>query len=308
MNPGSSIFVTGHKGLVGRAVCRVLSARGFEKVLTVDRKHTNLLVQDEVETYFRKERPEYVIHCAAKVGGILFHRDNPVASIADNLKIAENVIHTAANTGVKKLLFLGSACAYPKEAEVPIKESALLSGPLEPTNEGYALAKIAGIKLCQAYKRQQGLDFISCMPMNLYGPGDNYSLQNSHVLPGMMHRMHLAKTKGEDSVTLWGTGTPTREFLYSGDLASACWFLMEHYSGEEAINVGTGEEIALSVLADRVARTVGFTGQIKWDTTKPDGTPRRSLDCSKVFGLGWRPWVTLGEGLKRVYADFLQRL
>lgn len=307
MKKDSSIWVTGHKGLVGSAVCRRLRAAGFFRVLTCDRNHTNLLVQDEVENFFHKAKPEYVIHCAAKVGGIVFHRDNPVSALVENLRIAENVIVGAATHGVKKLLFLGSACAYPKLAEVPIKESSLLTGPLEPTNEGYALAKIAGIKLCQAYKREQGKNFISCMPTNLYGPGDNYDLQNSHVLPGMMRRMNACKLELAD-VTLWGTGTPTREFLYSEDLADALICLMQNYDGDEAINIGTGDEVALSFLAKQIARTIKFGGSIRWDHSKPDGTPRRFLDSSKIFELGWKPKVTLEQGLKFAYDDFLQRI
>lgn len=307
MNQDSSIFVTGHKGLVGSAVCRRLHASGYYRVLTTDRKHTDLLVADEVDEYFHKAKPEYVIHCAAKVGGILFHRDHPVAALAENLKIAENVIHAAAEHGVKKLLFLGSACAYPKHAPVPIKEESLLTGPLESSNLGYALAKIAGIELCKAYKREQGKNFISCMPTNIFGTGDNYSLQDSHVLPGMLHRMHDAKLAGTD-VSLWGTGTPTREFLYSEDLADACIHLMNHYDGDEAINVGTGKDICLWELAAHVASTVGFTGTIFWDSTKPNGTPKRALDSSKIFQLGWQPKVALELGLQYAYADFLQRV
>jgi GDP-L-fucose synthase len=307
MNKDSSIFVTGHRGLVGSAVCRRLRAAGYFRVLTSDRKQTDLLVKDEVENYFRKAKPEYVIHCAAKVGGIMFHSENPVAALAENLAIAENVICSAANANVKKLLFLGSACAYPKYAAVPIKEESLLTGVFEPSNEGYALAKIAGIKLCQAYKREQKKNFISCMPTNLYGPGDNYDLQNSHVIPGMMRRMYACKLEGA-SVKLWGTGTPTREFLYSEDLADACIFLMNNYDGEEALNVGSGEEMSLARLATKIARTIGYAGKIRWDSSKPDGTPRRFLDSSKIFGMGWRPKVTLEQGLHFAYDDFLQRV
>lgn len=307
MRYNSKIWVTGHKGLVGSAVCRALACDGYENVITADRKTCNLLFQNDVGHFFDKHRPEYVIHCAAKVGGILFHRDNPVSALAENLRIAENVIVGAADANVTKLLFLGSACAYPKHADVPIKEGALLTGPLEPTNEGYALAKIAGIKLCQAYRRQQGKNFISCMPTNIYGPGDSYDLQNSHVLPGMMRRMYACKLEGADA-KLWGTGKPTREFLYVDDLADALICLMNYYNEDAAINIGTGDEVALSFLAKQIARTIGFSGAIHWDRSKPDGTPRRKLDSSKIFELGWKPKVTLEEGLKSTYADFLQRV
>lgn len=306
MNKNSTVFATGHKGLVGSAICRELRARGFEKVLTADRKACNLLFKSDVEDFFHRHRPDYVIHCAAKVGGIVFHRDNPVSALSENLSIAENVIHTAAECGVKKLLFLGSACAYPRLAEVPIKETSLLTGPLEPTNEGYALAKIVGVRLCQYYKREQGKNFISCMPTNIYGVGDNYDLENSHVLPGMLRRMYACRLENV-SVKLWGTGTPTREFLFSDDLARACVTLMEKYDGEETVNIGTGDEIALSFLAKKIARAIKFSGNIRWDTSKPDGTPRRLLDSSKIFQLGWKPCVTLEEGIQKAYEDFLSR-
>jgi GDP-L-fucose synthase len=307
MNKDSSIFVSGHRGLVGSAVCRALRSEGYFRVLTVDRAKCNLLVQAEVDEYFHKAMPEYVIHCAAKVGGIVFHRDNPIAALSDNLKIAENVIHAAANTDVKKLLFLASACAYPKMAETPIREDSLLTGALEPSNEGYALAKIVGIKLCEAYKKQQGRNFIACMPTNIYGPGDHYDLQNSHVLPGMMRRLHEAKLSGSTQVELWGTGHPTREFLHCGDLAQACIFLMNNYDGTECLNVGTNCPMPLWLLANQIIAVTEYAGSILWNHNKPDGTPRRSLDSSKIFELGWRPAIPFSVGLEQTYADFLSR-
>lgn len=307
MQLSSKIFVAGHKGLVGSAICRQLRARGYPNVLTRTRYEVNLLEQSEVDRFFRAERPDFVFLCAAKVGGIIAHTETPASFIFENLRIQENVINSSFQTSVTKLLFLGSACAYPRLAPVPIREEYLLSGPLEPTNECYALAKIAGIKMCQAFRHQFGCDFISCMPMNLYGPGDNYNLHTSHVLPGIMHRMHAAKVAGQDSVTLWGTGTPTRDFLYSDDLADACIFLMNNYSGGVALNIGTGPEIHLNELANMIAAVVGFTGKITWDHTKPDGTPRRTLDSSKIRALGWVSKVPLDAGLKLAYKDFLQR-
>lgn len=301
------MFVAGHRGLVGSAIYQILIARGYYNVLTATRKQVDLLQQDQVEAFFRAARPEYVFLSAAKVGGIVAHTEQPASFIFENLRIQENVMNAAFQTGVKKLLFLGSACAYPKFAPTPIREEYLLTGELEPTNKGYALAKIVGHEMCKAFRQQFGCDFISCIPTNLYGPGDNYNLSTSHVLPGMLHRMHNAKMSGKSEVTLWGTGRPTREFLYNFDLADACVFLMEKYSSGEPINVGTGQSISLAELALKIAKHVGFNGRIEWDHSKPDGTPHRRLDCSKIFELGWKPTLDLDEGIKQAYHDFLCR-
>lgn len=307
MKTNSKIFVAGHRGLVGSALCDELKEQGYKNIVTATRKEVNLLFQDEVEKFFRHERPDYVFLAAAKVGGIVAHTLKPVDFLYENLRIQENVINAAFQTGVDKLLFLGSACAYPKYAPCPIREEYLLEGPLEPTNRGYALAKIAGIELCKAFRAQYGCNFISCMPTNLYGPGDNYNLNTSHVLPGMLHRMHNAKKAGSKQVELWGTGKPTREFLYSRDLANACIFLMNNYDSGDLINVGFGESIPLTWVAGLVQEIVGYTGEIFWDHSKPDGTPQRQLDCWKLFGMGWRPRVGLPAGVKLAYDDFLCR-
>lgn len=303
MNKDARIFVAGHRGLVGNAIMLRLHNAGFSNVCTARRNQIDLLQQDEVDKFFRCYRPEYVFLAAAKVGGIVAHTQKPASFIFENLRIQENVINSAFQTGVKKLLFLGSACAYPKHAPTPIREEYLMTGELEPTNRGYALAKIAGHEMCKAFRAQYGCDFISCIPTNLYGVGDNYDLTTSHVLPGMLHRMHLAKGTGE--VTLWGTGRPTREFLYNFDLADACIFLMQNYTSGEPINVGTGVSISLAELALKVAKVVGFSGKINWDHSKPDGTPHRRLDCTKIFDLGWKPGMSLDKGIHNSYVDFL---
>lgn len=307
MHLESKIFVAGHRGLVGSALCCMLKLAGYQNVVTRTRKEVDLLQADAVDAFFHKERPEYVFLAAAKVGGIMAHVEKPASFIFENLQIQNNVINAAFQTNVTKLLFLGSACAYPKHAPTPIKEEYLLNGILEPSNEGYALAKIAGIKMCQGFRKQFGRNFISCMPTNLYGPGDNFNLETSHVLPGMIHRMHNAKKAGADEVTLWGTGRPTREFLFSHDLANACIFLMHNYNGGEAINVGCGESISLAELSLKVAKHVGFGGKINWDHSKPDGTPHRRLDCSKLFEMGWRPTWSLDDGISHSYNNFLCR-
>ena len=303
MQLNDRIFVTGHNGLVGSALKRVLESQGYTDLLTATRNEVDLRDWRAVRGFFSEQKPKYVILCAAKVGGIVANSTQPVEFLLDNLRIQNNVIEASKIFGVEKLLFLGSACAYPKFATCPIREESLLTGMLESSNEGYALAKISGIRLCQAYRKQYGCNFIAAMPTNLYGPGDSYDLENSHVLPGMLRRMHEAK----DAVRLWGTGSPIREFLYSDDLARACITLMQKYDKPELINIGTGNGITLSLLAQCVAHTVGFHGSIFWDTTKPDGTPTRYLDCSKIHALGWRHRVELLEGLKIAYQDFLCR-
>jgi GDP-L-fucose synthase len=308
LNQNSRIYVAGHRGLVGSAIWRSLQAQGFSQLLGRARAELDLLNAEAVTDFYRAEKPEFVFVAAAKVGGILANNNHPAEFLYENLQVQNNLIHGAHKAGVKKLLFLGSSCIYPKLAPQPLKEDYLLTGPLEPTNEWYAIAKIAGIKLCQAYRRQYGCDFISVMPTNMYGPNDNYDLQNSHVLPAMIRRFHEAKTGGKKEVVCWGTGAPMREFLYADDLARACVFLMQHYSGEQFINVGFGSDVTIKELAELVKRVVGFSGQIVWDTSKPDGTPRKLMDSSRLFALGWKPQVQLEEGIKLAYADFLKRL
>ena len=305
MKKDARIFVAGHRGLVGNAILLRLHQAGYTNLFTATRKQCNLLIQEDVDHFFRETRPDYVFLAAAKVGGIVAHTEKPVDFLYENLRIQENVFNAAFQTNVTKLLFLGSACAYPKHAPTPIREEYLLTGELEPTNKGYALAKLAGHEMCKAYRTQYGRDFISCIPTNLYGIGDNYNLNTSHVLPGMLHRMHNAVKSCDKAVTLWGTGRPTREFLFNFDLAEACIFLMQNYSSGEPINVGTGESIALASLALKIAKRVGFGGKIKWDATKPDGTPNRRLDCSKIFELGWKPTTSLDDGIQMAYDDFL---
>jgi GDP-L-fucose synthase len=308
LNQNSRIYVAGHRGLVGSAIWRALQAQGFTQLLGRARAELDLLNAEAVADFYRAEKPEFVFVAAAKVGGILANNNHPAEFLYENLQVQNNLIHGAHKAGVKKLLFLGSSCIYPKLAPQPLKEDYLLTGPLEPTNEWYAIAKIAGIKLCQAYRRQYGCDFISVMPTNMYGPNDNYDLQNSHVLPAMIRKFHEAKTGGKKEVVCWGTGAPMREFLYADDLARACVFLMQHYSGEQFINVGFGSDVTIKELAEVVKRVVGFSGQIVWDTSKPDGTPRKLMDSSRLFALGWKPQVQLEEGIKLAYADFLKRL
>ena len=301
------IFVAGHRGLVGSAVWRELERRGCTRLIGRTRRELDLLDARAVRDFYAAEKPEYVIVAAAKVGGIVANSSYPAEFLYENLQIQNHLIHGAWVAGVKKLLFLGSSCIYPKHAPQPMPESALLTGPLEPTNEWYAIAKIAGIKLCQAYRRQYGCDFISAMPTNMYGPNDNYDLQNSHVLPALIRKFHEAKIAGAPHVTLWGTGSPWREFLYADDLASACVFLLENYSEENFINVGHGSEIRIADLARLVQRLLGYDGEIVFDTTRPDGTPRKLMDSSRLFALGWRPKIDLETGIKLAYADFLKR-
>ena len=305
MTPGSRIYVAGHRGLVGSALVRRLERAGFQDLILRTRSELDLCSQAEVRSFFEAERPEFVFLAAAKVGGIHANSAFPADFIYENLIVEANLIHESWRNGVKKLLFLGSSCIYPKLAPQPMREDALLTSALEPTNEPYAIAKIAGIKLCQAYNRQYGTDFISVMPTNLYGPGDNFGLENSHVLPAMIRRMHDARVSGAPSVTLWGTGTPRREFLYVDDLADACLFLMERYDGPDIVNIGTGEDLTIRELAERVRGAVGYGGDLAWDAARPDGTPRKLLDVSFLHGLGWRHTVELDEGLRRTYAAFL---
>ncbi len=301
MHPDARIYVAGHRGMVGSAILRKLKAEGYHNLVVRSSRELDLRRQDEAEMFFHRERPEYVFLAAAKVGGILANNTYRAEFLYDNLAIEANVIHAAWKYGVKKLLFLGSSCIYPRLAPQPLKEEYLLTGPLEPTNEPYAIAKIAGIKLCEAYRDQYGCDFISVMPTNLYGPGDNYDLETSHVLPALLRKFHEAKKEGRKEVVIWGTGTPRREFLHVDDLADACFFLMQNYSGRELVNIGTGEDIAIKDLAALIARIVGFEGQIKHDLSKPDGTPRKLLDVSKLHGLGWRHRIGLEEGIRQVY-------
>ena len=300
---GKRVFVAGHRGMVGSAIARVLRQRGCE-VLTAPRPGVDLRRQEEVERWMRSERPDAVFLAAARVGGILANSTRPAEFIYDNLAIQSAVIESARRAGVGKLLFLGSSCIYPKMAPQPITEEALLTGPLEPTNEWYAVAKIAGIKLCQAYRRQYGCNYVSLMPTNLYGPGDNFDLRSAHVIPALMHRMHEAKVSGGAEVVVWGSGTPRREFLHVDDLADAAVHLMEVYSGEEPINVGTGRDVTIAELARTIREIVGFHGRLAYDRSKPDGTPRKRLDVTRMARLGWRAKIDLPPGLADTYRWF----
>jgi len=301
------IYVAGHRGLVGSAIWRALEKDGFTNVIGRTRAELDLLDANAVRNFYAKERPEFVFVAAAKVGGILANNNLPAQFLYENLQIQNHLIHAAHEHGVKKLLFLGSSCIYPKLAPQPLKEEYLLTGPLEPTNEWYAIAKIAGIKMCQAYRRQYGCDFISAMPTNMYGPNDNYDLQSSHVLPALIRKFHEAKASGAKAVTCWGTGAPLREFLYSDDLGRACLFLMQHYSEEQFINVGYGSDVTIRELAQTVARVIGFDGEIIWDETKPDGTPRKLMDSSRLLALGWKPQIDLESGIGLAYGDFRKK-
>ena len=301
------IYVAGHRGLVGSAIWRALEQLGFRHLIGRTHAELDLLDQPAVYRFLKAERPEFVFVAAARVGGIHANNTQPAQFLFENLRMETNLIHGAYKAGVKKLLFLGSSCIYPREAPQPLKEDYLLTGPLEPTNEWYAVAKIAGIKLCQAYRRQYGCDFISVMPTNMYGPGDNYDLETSHVLPALIHKFHEAKTTAASEVICWGTGTPLREFLYSDDLGRACVFLMEHYSEEQFINVGYGSDLSIRELADKVKGIVGFDGSVRWDPSKPDGTPRKLMDSSRLFALGWKPEVDLDTGIRLAYEDFKKR-
>ena len=292
--------------MVGSAIWRELQRRGFSRVIGKTRLELDLLDFKKVQRFFKQEKPEYVFVAAAKVGGIRANDTQPASFIYENLQIQNNLIHNAYLSGVKKLLFLGSSCIYPKLTPQPMKEEYLLSGPLEPTNQWYAIAKIAGIKLCQAYRKQYGCDFISAMPTNLYGPNDNYDLETSHVLPALIRKFHEAKVSGNPTVLCWGSGTPRRELLYADDLARASVFLMENYIEEQFINVGFGSDITVKALAELVQRIVGFNGEITWDSLQPDGTPQKLMDSSRIFGLGWKPQIDLETGIRLAYADFLK--
>ncbi len=306
MEKNARIFVAGHKGLVGSAVVRALINEGYTSIITRSRAELDLSDAAAVEAFYAAEKPEYVFVCAAKVGGIHANNTYPASFIYENLQMQNALIHNAWKYGAKKLLFLGSSCIYPKECPQPIREEYLLSGPLEPTNKAYALAKIAGLEMCASYRRQYGFDAISVMPTNLYGPGDNYHAENAHVIPALMGRFHAAKLANVPDVWIWGTGTPRREFLYVDDLADACLMLMRTYSEEQHVNVGCGTDITILELAEQVAKAVGYTGNIVLDSSKPDGTMRKVLDVSKINALGWSAKIPLEEGLRHAYEDFLQ--
>ncbi len=305
MQKDSKIYVAGHRGMVGSAIIRELRRQGYNNIITRTHSELNLCRQEDVERFFAEEKPEYVFLAAAKVGGIVANSEALADFMYDNMMLEMNVIHAAWQNGCKKLEFLGSSCIYPRLAPQPMQESCLLTSSLEQTNEAYALAKISGLKYCEYLNRQYGTDYISVMPTNLYGPNDNYHPTHSHVVPALIRRFHEAKTEGRDEVTCWGDGSPLREFLYVDDLANLCVFLMNHYSGNETVNAGTGKELTIKELTEMVAEVVGFTGRILWDTSKPNGTPRKLLDVSKSRKLGWTYSTELRDGLKLAYDDFL---
>ncbi len=301
MDRVAKVYVAGHRGMVGSAIVRRLQSEGYRNLVLRTHRELDLTDQAATHTFFQKERPEYVVLAAAKVGGILANSTAPAEFIHENLAIQTNVIHESWKASAKKLLFLGSSCIYPRDCPQPIKEEYLLTGPLEPTNEAYALAKIAGIKMCQAYRAQYGFNAISAMPTNLYGPGDNYDLQTSHVLPALLRKFHEAKERG-DEVVVWGSGTPRREFLHVDDLASACLVLLKKYEGDGPINVGTGDDLSIRDLAALMAKVTGFSGRLHFDSSKPDGTPRKLLDVSRLKVLGWRPTFGVEAGIRKTYA------
>jgi GDP-L-fucose synthase len=305
MEKNAKIYIAGHRGMVGSAILRKLQSQGYTKFVLRTSSELDLRNQVAVEAFFEAERPDYVFLAAAKVGGIVANNTYRGEFLYENLQIQNNVIHSAYLFGVRKLMFLGSSCIYPKLAPQPLREDYLLTGPLEATNEPYAIAKIAGIKMCEAYRSQYGCDFISVMPTNLYGPNDNYDLQNSHVLPAMIRKFHEAKISQKPQVDLWGTGSPMREFLHADDLADACCFLMEKYSEASLINIGTGEDVTIRQLAETVGRIVGYLGEINWDTSKPDGTPRKLMDVGKLHQLGWKHQIAFEDGIRLAYQDFL---
>ena len=305
MEKNAKIYVAGHRGMVGSAICRELKRQGYTRVVTRTHAQLDLCRQDAVEAFFAEEKPAYVFLAAAKVGGIQANAEAPADFMYQNMMLEMNVIHAAWKNGCRKLEFLGSSCIYPRLAQQPMKEDCLLTSALEETNEAYALAKIAGLKYCSYLNRQYGADYISVMPTNLYGPNDNYHPEHSHVLPALIRRFHEAKEAGAPSVTCWGDGSPLREFLYVDDLANLCVFLMNHYSGDETVNAGTGKELSIRALAEMVGRVVGYRGEIRWDTTKPNGTPRKLLDVSKAAALGWQYKTELEDGIRLAYEDFL---
>jgi GDP-L-fucose synthase len=306
MELSARIYVAGHRGMVGSSIVRALEKRGYTNIITRSSTQLDLRRQQAVEDFYAAERPDYVFVAAAKVGGIVANNTYRAEFLYDNLCIQNNLIHYAWKSGVTKLLFLGSSCIYPKLAPQPLKEESLLSGFLEPTNEPYAIAKIAGIKMCEAYRDQYGCNFISAMPTNLYGPNDNYHPQNSHVLPALIRKFHEAREQGAENVTIWGDGSPLREFLYADDLADACLYLMENYNEKQFVNVGCGEDLSIADLAGIVKRVVGYEGDMVFDTSKPNGTPRKLMDVSRLFATGWMPKVGLEEGIALAYQDFLQ--
>jgi len=303
MDLHSKLYIAGHRGMVGSALHRKLLAEGYDNIVTRTSAELDLRNQQAVADFFAAEKPDYVFLAAAKVGGIMANNTYRADFLYDNLMIEANIIHQAYRAEVKKLLFLGSSCIYPKMAPQPLKEEYLLTGVLEPTNEPYAIAKIAGIKMCDAYRSQYGCNFISVMPTNLYGPNDNYDLANSHVLPALLRKFHDAKVQGLAEVTVWGTGAPLREFLHADDLAAACLYLMEHYNSDGLVNVGVGEDLSIRELAELVKAITGYEGAIVWDTSKPDGTPRKLMDVSKLQGMGWKASIALREGIAAVYAE-----
>ena len=305
MKKDAKIYVAGHRGMVGSAICRELERQGYTNIITRTHAQLDLCRQDAVDAFFAEERPEYVFLAAAKVGGIQANSEAPADFMYQNMMLEMNVIYSAWRTGCRKLEFLGSSCIYPRMAPQPMKEDCLLTSPLEETNEAYALAKIAGLKYCAYLNKQYGTDYISVMPTNLYGPNDNYHPEHSHVLPALIRRFHEAKEAGAPSVTCWGDGSPLREFLYVDDLANLCVYLMNHYSGDETVNAGSGKEISIRELAELVARIVDYRGEILWDTSKPNGTPRKLLDVSKAKALGWRYKMELENGIRLAYQDFL---
>lgn len=308
MHREEKIFVAGHRGMVGSAIVRKLRAEGFDKVVTRTRSELDLRDKSAVREFFESEKPDVVVDAAAKVGGIKANNDFPVEFLVENLEIQNNLISAAADSGVRKLLFLGSSCIYPKFAPQPLREDSLLSSELEPTNEPYALAKICGIRLCQAYARQYGKNFISAMPTNLYGPNDNFDLQSSHVLPALIRKFHEAKVAGKSTVEVWGSGTPRREFLHADDLADACYYLLQNYDSPDFVNIGCGEDVTIRELAEIVSEVVGFSGALVFDASKPDGTPRKLMDVSRLFSQGWRPKIGLREGIQSTYEWFLQNV